>query len=197
MAFNIYDINMTVVARWHLVNRVKGIAFNRNSVNRRLYIAETTGEILVLSFNCTRVVCAPEFYMDATGCRFCGDVIPKCISCFNGTVCDKCLDGFYLSAMDYKCKVCPIFGCLTCNSPTNCLECHSGFYIAMINGVDTCKRCTENASATILGIEGCAVCSSNSVCIGCNNDYYLDGTVCRLCSVIANCLKCNNGTVCN
>jgi PAS domain S-box-containing protein len=36
MGFNIYDINRTVVARWHLANRVKGIAFNRNSVKNNL-----------------------------------------------------------------------------------------------------------------------------------------------------------------
>jgi hypothetical protein len=42
-SFFIYDSSRSVVARWTTSNKIKGIAFNRNSINRELYIGDING----------------------------------------------------------------------------------------------------------------------------------------------------------
>ena len=88
--------------------------------------------------------CPTSYYYTGTGCSFCGDAIAKCIDCFNGTICDRCVDGYFVDPSTNQCKVCPLLGCLTCKSSATCNECHSGFYLD--STTLTCKRCSTAAT---------------------------------------------------
>ena len=137
----IYDSTRTSMERWDAANKIKALVFSKYSVNQRLYVGDFTGEVLVLSFNCSRQFCPSDQYLDPTGCKFCGDAIPKCIDCINATICDACIGGYYVNPVDYQCKQCSMFGCLTCFAANNCTECHSGFYQSTTGGLTSCKRC--------------------------------------------------------
>ncbi len=102
----VYNAIGNTVSRWDTTDDIKAIVFNRNSINQKMFVGGDTGEVMVMSFNCSRQACPSDHFMDTTGCRFCGDVLPKCVNCINQTICDKCLDGYFLNNNDYQCNVC-------------------------------------------------------------------------------------------
>lgn len=116
----IYDSSRTSIERWDTTDKIKGVVFNKHPISQKMFVGDISGEVLVLSFNCSVQMCASDYYLDPTGCKFCGDAIPKCINCLNQTVCDECVDGYFVNPNTYQCTLCPMLGCLTCTASNNC-----------------------------------------------------------------------------
>ena len=67
--------------------------------------------------------------MSNNQCYLCSDSLSKCLMCLTSTICDQCLDGYYVHPNSYNCTSCPMFGCLSCVNSGYCTSCQLGFYI--------------------------------------------------------------------
>ena len=92
----------------------------------------------------------------------CSNKITNCSICI-GTICVKCMDGYYLE--ENICKACSA-GCGKCKNGSICSECNDGYYITN----NTCSKCDDN----------CISCSSEIGCISCADGYKVQNKGCSI-----------------
>jgi proprotein convertase subtilisin/kexin type 5 len=147
---------------------------------------------VINSYVLTCSVCQPEYYLNATLCSSCSEVIPFCLTCQNSYQCVSCDYGYYLSSV-LSCVSCieVMPGCQLCTSGSLCSQCTEGYYL--INNY--CTLCN-------MALNHCFHCqytgNTTLFCSTCEEGYYLGADyVCRACSAALNlCTKCSNSQVC-
>ena len=99
----------------------------------------------------------------------CSDPISNCISCEpGGTICNACIDGYYLSS-GKVCSICPV-----------------GKGKASDTSQDAAGNTYTdgNVACTVTCISGCQVCGFASQCLNCKAGYYKSAAgTCSLCSL--------------
>jgi hypothetical protein len=52
------------------------------------------------------------YFKSGVGCAACYTTLNYCLECSDGTLCLKCLDGYYLDSTTKKCVKCSLKGCI-------------------------------------------------------------------------------------
>ncbi|KAL4506331.1 hypothetical protein ABPG73_017065 [Tetrahymena malaccensis] len=145
------------------------------------------------STNC--LSCVQWHQLDPTN-NTCKLICPnECTSCFDTssqTICNGCIDGYYLR--EGVCKSCQ-FPCKTCLNLTDCLSCSENYNLNEQN--QTCDPICHNTCKT------CSFPSKSNACLECNDGYFLSKKRCIPCSSSCatcdttgkNCLTCAEGYI--
>ncbi|KAL4489343.1 hypothetical protein ABPG72_018998 [Tetrahymena utriculariae] len=119
----------------------------------------------------------------------------ECTSCFDSsskTICQGCVDGYYL--IDGVCKQCQ-FPCKNCLNSFNCLSCQDNYTFYEQN-----QTCNPVCHSTC---KSCSFPIKSNACIECNDGYFLSkkrcipcSSSCATCDITGNnCLTCADGYV--
>ena len=104
----------------------------------------------------------------------------NCKTTSDNCTCDSCPDGFYLN--NYQCLICDP-NCKTClGLPNNCTSCSDGNYLDSNN---SCSKC----------IEPCHTCFNENICTSCIEGYFLFSDECLLCNI--SCKTSNDNCKCD
>ncbi|KAL4456740.1 hypothetical protein ABPG73_014766 [Tetrahymena malaccensis] len=143
-------------------------------------------------------------YIDSTTnpqqniCRQCNSV---CQTCSNQTICNTCIQGYYL--INNQCKQCDN-SCKTCTGPeaSKCIVCQQANYYISINQGNICVSQCDLSQAQYVDTTTnqqqqycrpcnnlCQTCNNGINCLSCIQGYYLNGNQCLQCD--ASCLSCS------
>ena len=120
----------------------------------------------------------------------CAQPIEHCIK-YSGAVCQKCLEGFYLTVQG-TCEKGFIRNCTTYTydekeEEYECTACFPGFIWDAGN-----TRCVKQKNYML---EGCKIMKSTQECGTCKDGYFKNGLGCTEC--VPNCEKCSNAQKCS
>ena len=131
------------------------------------------------------VMCKEGNYLaaDKKSCVACNK---ECRTCYDGTYCQECNEGYFFKEA-YVCSKC-IDNCGICDNEFTCTTCNENYLVSSDKKYcmfkDACK--TENVN--------CKTCNEvTTKCYACNEEYFLETTLSRC---LANCLKCENTSEC-
>ncbi|EAR81858.2 zinc finger lsd1 subclass family protein (macronuclear) [Tetrahymena thermophila SB210] len=105
----------------------------------------------------------------------------ECTSCFDSsskTICQECIDGYYLS--EGVCKQCQ-FPCQNCLNVTSCFSCQENYTYDEQN--QTCNPICHSSCKT------CSFPKKQNACLECNDGYFLAKNRCIPCS--SSCATCD------